>query len=65
MIPYYLLSRDSRQVEQLARDLNSYSQSIPNNRPPVNISEMISSGTLHTVNAVERGLGRMASLFGR
>jgi hypothetical protein len=69
MIPYYMLSRD---YNQLARNINRFSQDNTQlngnasiNCSPVSVSEMISSGTLHAVNAVEKGWSQMASLFGR
>ncbi len=72
MIPYYLLTRNPHHYERLARDLNQYSKvnthvhnRAPVNHPTVSVSEMISAGTLHTVNVVERGWNRMASIFGQ
>ncbi len=72
MIPYYLLSRNPHHYERLARDLNQYSRinthmlnRAPVNHPTVSVSEMISAGAYHTVNAVGRGWNRVTSIFGQ
>ena len=72
MIPYYLLTRDRRVYDRMARDLNHLSRVNTHlhdrdlaNRSANGLSEMISAGTLHAVNAVERGWNRMASIIRR
>jgi hypothetical protein len=70
MIPYYLLNRNRRNYERLAQDLNNYSRinTHMQDRPAANqsslsVSDMISSGTLHAVNSVEKGWNSLSSLF--
>jgi len=71
MNPYLLLTRDPRRYDQmtgamshtLPADSHSHGRT-PAQRSTGDLSEIISSGTLHAVNAVERGWGRMTSLIG-
>ncbi|MBL6932481.1 MAG: hypothetical protein ISR45_05985 [Rhodospirillales bacterium] len=70
MTPYYLLNRDRRNYNRLAREMspnprvNTHTQNrFTVNPAPISVSDMISSGTLHAVNAVERSWNRMSALF--
>ncbi len=71
MIPYFLLNRGYQNYERLARDLNHYSRvnTHAHSRPAapqsgLSVSDMVSSGTLHAVNAFEKGWTRLSSLIG-
>lgn len=70
MSPYFLLTRDCNQLNRLAQDVNRLSKGnthhpapVPVNCDPVKVSDMISGGAYHAVNAIENGWKRVSKLF--
>lgn len=70
MNPYFLFTRDPRQYDQMtggmghtSRADGHYHERAAVSRSMPDLSRMISAGTLHAVNAVERGWSRLRSLI--
>jgi len=65
MNPYMLLIRDPRTFDRMTGEMSHtpradrHFHDRDGHRPAVSVSLMISTGTLHTFNAVERGWGRV------
>jgi len=71
MNPYLMLTRDPRTYDRMTGKIShtvrgnaSFHDRSSLHPSPVSVSEMISVGALRTVNAVQRGWGRMASFIG-